>query len=57
MAMNVRETDKFLEGKAEGIAEGKLEDAIMIVQKYNISPEQVAIDTGIPFIKLQEALK
>ena len=55
--MNVRETDKFLEGKAEGIAEGKLEDAIMIVQKYNISPEQAAIDTGIPFIKLQEALE
>ena len=59
--MNVRETDKFLEGKAEGRIEGKeeglLEAAISFMQKFNLTSEQAAIAIGVPLTKLQEALK
>ena len=52
---------KFREGKAEGIAEGELlkavEDAVLLVTKYNASPETAASDVGAPLDKVLEALK
>ena len=51
----------FQDGKQAGIAEGelnaKIEAAVMLVKKYNASPETAAKDIGAPLDKVQEALQ
>ena len=47
-------------GRKEGIAEGAqqkaVEDAVMLVRKYNATPEAAAQDAGAPLDKVLEAL-
>ena len=44
------------QGLEQGAEYSKLEDAIMLIEKYNATPEQAARDTGISLEKLNNAL-
>ena len=52
-AMNIREMDLVRESKKEQA----VEDAVMLIKKYNATPETAASDTGAPLDKVLEALK
>ena len=59
--IKVKSEEAREEGHAEGIAEGQkqkaIENAIMLVKKYNATPETAAQDAGAPLDKVLEALK
>ena len=57
-------TYDFENGKEAGIEIGKeaqqekaIEDALTIIRKYKVSPEEAAKDVGAPLDKVLEALK
>ena len=50
------EREKTYERDA-GREEQALEDALMLIKKYNATPETAASDTGAPLDKVLEALK
>lgn len=52
-AMNIREMDLVRESKKEKA----VEDALMLIKKYNATPESAAKDMGAPLDKVLEALK
>ena len=52
MAMNIHDYDMITKAKKEKA----VEDAVMLVKKYNATPEAAAQDTGAPLDKVQEAL-
>ncbi|MCR4626278.1 MAG: hypothetical protein K5640_01370 [Treponema sp.] len=56
-AMNLHDFDITKAAKREGPAEKAIEDAVTIVKKYNIKPEQTAEDIGAPLEKVLIALK
>lgn len=45
------------DGIIEGAQQKALEDALMLVKKYNATPETAAQDAGAPLDKVLEALK
>ncbi len=53
--------DGIIEGREQGIAEGSqqkaVENAVMLVKKYNATPETAAQDAGAPLDKVLEALE
>ncbi|MBR5965512.1 MAG: hypothetical protein IK015_05305 [Treponema sp.] len=54
--MNLHDRDLIRETKREAYAEKAVEDAVMIVRKYNATPEAAAQDAGAPLDKVLEAL-
>lgn len=52
-AMNIREMDLVRESKKEKA----VEDALILIKKYNATPESAAKDMGAPLDKVLEALK
>lgn len=50
--MNIHDYDMITKAKKEKA----VEDAVMLVKKYNATPEAAAQDTGAPLDKVQEAL-
>lgn len=59
-AMNLHDRDIKKAAKEEGIIEGAqqkaIEDAVTLVDKYNVKPEDAAADMGAPLDKVLEAL-
>ena len=53
--------DGIIEGREQGIAEGSqqkaVENAVMLVKKYNATPETAAQDAGAPLELVLDALK
>ncbi|MBO7121966.1 MAG: hypothetical protein J6V90_01630 [Treponema sp.] len=45
------------DGIIEGAQQKAVEDALMLIKKYNATPETAASDTGAPLDKVLEALK
>ena len=55
--MNLHDFDIMTEAAEEATLQKAVEDAVMLVKKYNASPEKAAQDAGAPLDKVLEALK
>ena len=55
-AMNLHDRDITRAAKQEGANEKAVENAITLVQKYNVSPESAAKDMNAPLDKVLESL-
>ncbi len=56
-AMNLHDRDIKKIAREEGRSEKAVEDAVMLVKKYNAKPEVAAADMNAPLDKVLEALK
>ena len=54
--MNLHDRDITRAAKQEGANEKAVENAITLVQKYNVSPESAAKDMNAPLDKVLESL-
>ena len=54
--MNLHDRDITRAAKQEGANEKAIENAITLVQKYNVSPESAAKDMNAPLDKVLESL-
>ncbi|MBR0098238.1 MAG: hypothetical protein IJP90_00790, partial [Treponema sp.] len=57
MSMNLHDYDMMEIGKEEGKEQGKIEDAKILIEKYNIPLEQACADLGISPDLLKEDIK
>lgn len=57
MSMNLHDYDMMEIGREEGKEQGKIEDAKILIEKYNIPPEQACADLGISPDLLKEDIK
>ncbi len=48
--------DGFTEGRAQGLAEANLKNAIIAVKEFNQTPEIVAEKFSVSLVELQKAL-
>ena len=57
MSMNLHDYDMMEIGREEGKEQGKIEDAKILIEKYNIPLEQACADLGISPDLLKEDIK
>ena len=56
LAMNLHDRDIMERARQEGTQQKAVEDAVMLVQKYNVTPEEAAKDMGAPLELVLEEL-